>query len=184
MKGKPDDKTKFVSFVGEYMWSELGRDEEINALYSVLRCGLAHSMSFYDNIDKFAHNEGLELEDCRNKLLTDKDFLKKFHTSFPRVKIVNNPPSVRAKLGEYIFCPKELLQEVERAKNKLFNDAKTSNQLEKQILDYVRIQPPIVPYLRGIGNAPQMQSVQQLPTAWSGEQLDDTHNGFIVDVEE
>ena len=180
----PGDKSKFTSFVEEYMWSEKGRDDEIDALYSVLRCGLADSMSFYGNINKFADDENLDIKVCREKLLTDEVLLHKFHASFPRVTIVNNPPSVRAESSEYTFCPKQLLQEVEKAKNKLFNDAKTSDQLEKQILDYVRIQPPIVPYLRGIGDTQQMQSVQQLPTAWSGEQLDDTHNGFIVDVEE
>ena len=184
MRGNPDDKTKFVSFVREYMWSEPGREDEINALYSVLRCGLAHSMSFYDNIDKFAHDEGLNLVDCRGKLLTDNEFLKKFHAYFPKVTIVNNSSSIRTKSNEIIFCPNELLKEVKKAKDNLFGKAKTNPQLEKQILDYVRIQPPIVPYLRGTGDTQQMQSVQQMPTAWSTKQLDDTHNGFIVDVEE
>ncbi|MBR4172223.1 MAG: hypothetical protein IKR48_11285, partial [Kiritimatiellae bacterium] len=154
------------------------------ALYSVLRCGLAHSMSFYDNINKFAEEENLDIKDCREKLLTDEVLLHKFHAYFPKVTIVNNSPSIRTKPGEIIFCPNELLKEVKNAKDNLFGKAKTNPQLEKQILDYVRIQPPIVPYLRGTGDTQQMQSVQQMPTAWSTEQLDDMHNGFIVDVEE
>ncbi len=144
---------KFKCFLKEYLWPNQEKDAEIDALYHVLRCGLAHTMSFYgDNptIKSFvARQKGkmkTTLLSCRQKLLSDDDFLREFHATFTKVIIDNLPDAIRMSPNEYHFCPTSLLSEVRRATEKFFKAAYEDTELQQQILDYVRIQPPIVPY--------------------------------------
>ena len=143
---KGQDEIMFRNFVETYMWPNQPDCDKSGILYHVLRCGLAHSMSFYDSINSFAKKKGMSYDDCRKKLLADSTFLHDFHTSFHKVIIVNNAEAVKKTTNGYAVCPSSLLREVEIATEKFFKEAKPGTELERRVLDYVRIQPPIVPY--------------------------------------
>ncbi len=139
------DAWKFKRFVNVYMWPNQGRKKEIDALYHVLRCGLAHSMSLYGTINAFSKRKRMSLSECRKQLLTNDAFLSEFHMSFPKVIIVNSPAAIKQSADEYYFCPQFLLSDVEKATNTLFQAAKSDTLLERRILDCIRIHPPIIP---------------------------------------
>ena len=77
------DGEMFQTFVRKYMWRDSQGEDEIKALYSVLRCGLAHSMSFCDRIDEFYAEERKQnypsREACRQELLSNENELRAFH---------------------------------------------------------------------------------------------------------
>ncbi len=149
------DGEMFQAFVRKYMWRGSQSEDEIKALYSVLRCGLAHSMSFCDRIDKFYKDERKQnypsREACRQELISNENELRAFHEWCARdvnLRIVNHSKYCRKTQGEYTLCPSVLFSDVEKATKYFFDRARNEPQLESQIREYVCIQPPIVPSLK------------------------------------
>lgn len=122
-------------------------------LYGTLRCGILHSMSFHDTIYSFQHQNKStypKMSDCRQHLVTDDAELKRFHAQSNKLVVDHNDvtPNVSAKFRttatkQYRLSAFELCCDVRSALEKVRKKATPNSPLEKQILEFVRIQVPI-----------------------------------------
>lgn len=145
------DKNLFVQFVKKYMPGKYVGYEDL--LYGTLRCGILHSMSFHDTIDSFQHQNKStypKMSDCRQRLVTDDAELKRFHAQSNKLVVDHNDvtPNVSAKFRttatkQYRLSAFELCCDVRLALDKVRKKATPNSPLEKQILEFVRIQVPI-----------------------------------------
>lgn len=144
------DKDLFVQFVKGYMPGKYAGHEDL--LYGTLRCGVLHSMSFHDTIDSFQHqNKSMYpmLLDCKKRLVVDDTELKRFHAQSNKL-VVDHDVSLgingefrTTTTKQYRLSAFELCCDVRLALDKVCKKATPNSPLEKQILEFVRIQVPI-----------------------------------------
>ena len=140
------DKDLFVQFVKKYMPGKYAKHGDL--LYRTLRCGILHSMSFHDTIDSFQHqNKSMypTLLDCRKRLVVDDTVLKQFHAQSNKLLVDHDATlGIRTTAtGKYLLSAFELCHDVRLALDKVRKKTTPNSPLEKQILEFVRIQVPI-----------------------------------------